>query len=75
MKWLDNIISIINTRTAGICPYCKSQNTDYQVINVNGNIGYGDVWCNDCKKAYHISRMETPPDMIVKNTPPEDLIY
>ena len=55
MKWLDNITNIIATHNAGKCPFCNSENTDYRIINLSSDIGYGDVWCNDCKKAFHIS--------------------
>ena len=51
MKWLDNITNIIATHNAGKCPFCNSENTDYRIINLSSDIGYGDVWCNDCKKA------------------------
>lgn len=75
MKWLKNITEIIDNRSAGICPYCKSKNTDYRIVRVNESMGYLDVWCNDCKRAYHISRMEVSPDIIIEKVLPDDLIY
>lgn len=58
MKWLENLESISEKSIAGKCPICKSDNTDYRLIKINGDYGYGDIWCNDCKSTYHISRMK-----------------
>ena len=53
----------------------KSKMIYYRIVRVNESVGYADVWCNDCKKAYHISRMKISPDMIVEKALPDDLIY
>ena len=74
MKWLDNI-NIIATHNAGKCPFCNSENTDYRIINLSSDIGYGDVWCNDCKKAFHISRMKISEDIIKNSEIPKSLNY
>ena len=58
MKWLDNLASIKQLHKAGKCPYCGQENTDYRLLEISSGKGYGDVWCNDCKKAFHISRIE-----------------
>lgn len=57
LKWIKNLINIENNLPPGKCPYCGSDNTDYRKIKVTLDMGFGDVWCNDCKKAYHISRI------------------
>ena len=75
MKWLDNITNIIATYNAGKCPFCNSENTDYRIINLSSDIGYGDVWCNDCKKAFHISRMKISEDIIKISEIPKSLNY
>ena len=75
MKWLDNITNIIATPNAGKCPFCNSENTDYRIINLSSDIGYGDVWCNDCKKAFHISRMKISEDIIKNSEIPKSLNY
>ena len=56
-KWAKNLKSIIADNDAGVCPHCSSENTDYSIKNTLGDVGYADIWCNDCKKAVHISRM------------------
>lgn len=75
MKWLDNITNIIATHNTGKCPFCNSENTDYRIINLSSDIGYGDVWCNDCKKAFHISRMKISEDIIKNSEIPKSLNY
>ncbi len=59
MRWLDNIYNALYNGHSGNCPYCKSDNTDYclQTISDKMNFGYMTIWCNDCGKAYHISRI------------------
>ena len=59
MEWLDNISSIINEEKAGVCPFCGSDDVDYRVIATTENYGYADIWCNQCKKAAHFSRVKT----------------
>lgn len=58
MKWLECIKSIANTNKAGKCPYCSGSNTDYTYVLVEGQNGYLDIWCNNCKKLGHISRVK-----------------
>lgn len=52
MKWLDNLASIKQLHKAGKCPYCGQENTDYRLLEISSGKGYGDVWCNDCKKLF-----------------------
>ena len=72
MKWLDNLASIKQLHKAGKCPYSGQENTDYRLLEISSGKGYGDVWCNDCKKAFHISRIEvSETDIREKQLPPE----
>lgn len=75
-KWIKNLQMLANDNKTGKCPFCKSENTEhsYEVINQNTHMGYGAIWCNDCKKAFHMSRVEILPDMRVSNIP-NDLDY
>ena len=76
LKWIKNLESIIDKNTTGICPFCNSINTDYSmhIIDDKTNMGYGVIWCNNCKSAFHISRIKVSPNM--KNTlVPEGLKY
>ena len=65
LKWAKNLKSIIDKNTPGNCPVCNSINTDYSVhiIDDKTNMGYGVIWCNDCKNAFHISRIKVSPNM------------
>ncbi|MBQ8514638.1 MAG: hypothetical protein IJ496_04510 [Ruminococcus sp.] len=76
MKWLKNIESIVLNGSSGICPYCGSNDTEYAATIVFGDMGFGDVWCNSCKNAYHISRIKIQDgfDSAAK-TVPTDLKY
>lgn len=56
-NWFENLANIGATGKVGPCPSCKSEDTDYEWREIDEGIGYGDVWCNQCHRAYHISRM------------------
>lgn len=76
LKWIENLKSIIDKNTPGNCPVCNSINTVYSmhIIDNKTNMGYGVIWCNDCKNAFHISRIKVSLNM--KNTlVPEGLKY
>lgn len=73
--WIENLQNIAQTKTSGKCPYCESENTNYTLIGDVGKIGYGEVWCNDCKHAYHISRIQILEGYRVNKTVPDNLIY
>lgn len=75
MKWLDNIDSVLKNKDSGICPFCKSNNTDYRIIQITENLGHGDIWCNECKKAIHLSRVHISDDIIKESKLPESLEY
>lgn len=76
-KWLENLKSIANTRSAGKCPFCGSVNTAYKcsIAVPESKLGYMDIWCNDCKKAFHVSRMQVSEDMKTDGEIPKDLKY
>lgn len=77
-SWKDNVFRLLRTGESGKCPYCGSEDTSYvlKIVNKETNMGYGTIWCNRCKAAFHISRtvvkqnMETP-----KMKVPSNLIY
>lgn len=60
MKWMKCIKSIQENGKSGKCPKCNSENTDYAYVLVDksNNLGYLDVWCNECKSIEHISRVK-----------------
>lgn len=57
-KWMKNLISFAERGEVGECPYCDSDDTAYNATRNNGNIGYAVLWCNHCKRAFVISRLE-----------------
>lgn len=75
MKWLENIINIMRSHKAGKCPCCGHENTDYRLLEISNGNGYGDVWCNDCKKAFHISRIKISKTDIREQQLPTKLKY
>lgn len=77
MNWIDSLKNIAaHRKTGGNVRNAGSDNTDYacHVISPEKRNGYMDVWCNDCKRAYHISRMEVTDNM-KKGICPKNLIY
>lgn len=75
MEWLNNIESVLKNKNSGMCPFCKSSNTNYSADKVNDDYGYCVVWCNDCKRALNISIMKISDDMVTNNEIPKDLIF
>lgn len=75
MVWIKNLENIAETKTSGECPHCGSDNTDYTLVGDVGKIGYGEIWCNDCKCAYHISRIRIVDGFCLNKTVPNNLIY
>lgn len=55
-KWYPNLINMCKYEKVGACPFCGSENTDFGFTRLS-DIGFGDLWCNDCKHAFHISRV------------------
>lgn len=79
MVWLKNLESIAVNSNAGICPHCSSLNTDYSLVGNVGETGYGVIWCNDCKRAYVISRViingDMTRNMTINKKIPDSLIF
>lgn len=75
MKWAKNIESVFSSGRVGKCPHCGSGDTDYSITTVSNDMGYGDMWCNTCKRAYHISRMQTKGISCQSKKLPSNLKY
>lgn len=77
MKWLNNLKNIATENKPGKCPYCGSENTEYSatVVDHDTQMGYMDIWCNDCKKAYHMSRIKVESGYKTGIKLPKDLKY
>ena len=60
MKWLDNIKRIYNDGTVGICPFCKSSETEYIFVEHENGHGYLNICCNSCKEQVHIDCKSIP---------------
>lgn len=71
MKWINNLKMITTEHRAGNCPHCGSNDTDYGFVVVikETQMGYGDIWCNNCHRGFHISRTKVLPDMAIKSIP------
>lgn len=75
MKWIDNLKSVVENSETGECPFCNSYNMDYSltICDKENSMGYGVIWCNECKKAYHISRIKVEKEH--NNPIPQDLVF
>lgn len=75
MKWLKNIENISENKKVGKCPFCSSDDTDYTLIGEVDSYGYGEIWCNNCKSAYHLSRIKISKDFNINKSVPQNLRY
>ncbi len=75
MKWIKNLESVAKTGNPGECPYCKSKNTAYalSIDDEETLMGHGAVWCEDCRKAFHISRIKVDSKYVKEI--PKNLLY
>ncbi len=57
MKWIENFKSVSERRSAGKSSFCRSVNVDYKcsIVVPESRLGFMDIWCNGCKKAFHVS--------------------
>lgn len=75
MKWLKNLEHVAENNTPGICPHCGSNKTEYTANKIKEDFGHCIIWCNDCKHAYNISRVQVTEGMIMNKEIPADLIF
>lgn len=77
MKWLENLDNIAKEKKPGKCPHCGSEDTDYSctIVIPGKRLGHMTIWCNDCMRGYHISRMEVPEGFKTGGKIPEGLKY
>lgn len=77
MRWLKNVESIAASGKVGKCPECGSENTDYlcKIVDVENQNGYMDIWCEDCRRAFHVSRMQISKDLKTIGEKPKGLKY
>lgn len=68
---MNNIKEFAIDRKLGSCPFCNSNDTDASFIVVDNKtrMGFGIIWCNDCKHAFRLSRMKIESDMHEKKIP------
>lgn len=76
-KWFNALIHLEQYGNAGKCPYCKSSNTQFGYASVKRNPqrGYGAVWCEDCKHAISLDRVDMTMVKDKGKPIPLDLIY
>ncbi len=76
MKWLKNLELLSRENKTGLCPFCNSDNTEvsFAIVDEETKMGHGTIWCNDCRKAYHISRVQVSDEMKIGDVP-KGLIY
>lgn len=75
MKWLKNIENIAESKKVGKCPICNSDDTDYTMIGEINSFGYGEMWCNNCKSAYHLSGVKISNEYNLNKDVPKSLKY
>ena len=44
-----------------VCPECGKESIDYLFVgDKETNVGYFQIWCNNCNKGSHVSRVIIP---------------
>lgn len=75
-KWIDNLLWLNEYGIVGACPYCKSENTHYgYMVANNSDIGWGAVWCADCRHGIHLCRVKITEIQNMGEPIPQDIIY
>lgn len=67
---VKNIENIAENKKVGKCPMCNSDDTDYTLVGEINAYGYGEIWCNHCKSAYHLSRVKISEEYHTNKTIP-----
>lgn len=63
MNIVPQIINNLNHTNDIICPNCGKEKIDYMYVgDKNTRIGYLEIWCGNCLKGIHISRVIAPPN-------------
>ena len=74
--WLNNIEELATTGKAGSCPFCGSSFVNFGFIEIGASgYGYGCVWCNECRHAIHLDRVNISELKDLGKEIPNDLIY
>ena len=57
-QWLE-VLEKLNNNEQAVCPICKSEDLEYRQVLVDDvdRVGFVAIWCNECKRGYHISRV------------------
>ena len=75
MKWLKCLENIATNNNPGMCPFCSSENTSYNATRITDDYGFLVVWCDDCLKAFSVSRMKIDKNIITDREIPKNLIF
>lgn len=75
LDWKNNIVSILDGNGTDKCPFCGSANMDYSTQEIFNNMGYAVIWCNDCKRAFNMSRLLIKSSFERNTKIPVDLIF
>jgi len=58
MEWTKNLISFSNSKNAGNCPKCKSENVE-ATEHLHGNRKSVTFVCKDCNASIHFDGIAT----------------
>lgn len=75
-KWLNVIASIRDGNYDVICPVCRAQSVQYkETLLDESGLGYADVWCEECRNAFHVSRGTFQKPIATTDIVPKGLKY
>lgn len=70
-----NIENIAKFNIPGKCQCCSSSDTEYTAVKIKDDFGYAVIWCNNCKRACNISRIQITDKTVIGKKIPNRLIY
>ncbi|MBQ3451880.1 MAG: hypothetical protein IJL12_08850 [Selenomonadaceae bacterium] len=78
-KWIDEVLAFTNGKKP-TCPICGGHNfeTGYIELDPKDHLGWGAVWCEDCRSAFVLSRVILTDEEARKkivSALPDDLKY
>ena len=75
MKWLAQLENFAAGKPLGECPVCGSEKLEAAFTKVQGDMGFGDIWCDNCHHAFHLSRIRITKEMPTGIKAPGTLVY
>lgn len=76
-NWVETYRRILIGDSSVSCPECGSSNVrcGHVLIDPSSKMGYGAVWCDDCRNGMHLSRVNLVGVSNIMKQLPDDLNF